>query len=594
MTSQTTSKGAAGTIYLIAIQVISRGLTFVGNQALLRFVLPGHLGLAVQLEALSISVLYTARESLRVALQRRPQSVTDPKKNDDRSTSSQAAVNAAWLVVLLGFLLGSSVGTLYLYQAGTDLSSASDFELSFKLYCAATILELLSEPCFVVIQQNALFQDRARAETTAAITRCFSSLLTAIVMRRAQRTMSVLPFAVGQMLYGLSLFVVYYWSAGSVSSAGGFSLLPKRLTKASDSALSYFSRPLLALAGAFYGQSIFKWLLTQGDTLVLSIFADLRSQGVFALASNYGGLASRLLFQPVEESSRNVFGSLLASSTSTSTRTIKAHVKAPALLQKRKEALQYLSTTLRIYIIAIAIPCTTLLPQVFPILIQALLGSRSQWNSAETSSLLSAYSYYIPCLAINGVLDAFVTSVATEAELGAQSLMMIGVTMIYLSAAYLAMTIMQLGAVGLVYANILNMLLRIAFSMWFTREWTQENVSELRRKDEPSAFRRFLSSSIPSAACLGTSILVLLTLQMQSQIKAMVAETASGTTRRRLRFGPLDLDLFDLSFLLSAAAVLVATIVATEGQYLYRIVEPLVPISIRNRFLSKPTETKSK
>ena len=36
----------------------------------------------------------------------------------------------------------------------------------------------------------------------------------------------------------------------------------------------------------------------------------------FALASNYGGLLARLIFQPVEESSRNTFGRLLASSTS--------------------------------------------------------------------------------------------------------------------------------------------------------------------------------------------------------------------------------------------------------------------------------------
>ncbi|KAK5956801.1 Oligosaccharide translocation protein rft1 [Knufia fluminis] len=576
MTTKTESRGATGTIYLITIQIVSRGLTFFGNQALLRYVSPSHLGLAVQLEALSISVLYTARESLRVALQRVSSGAAATK-------SSQAAVNAAYLVVLLGMLLGTVLSSFYLYPAGSDLLDLPGFKPAFWLYGIATVLELLAEPCFVIIQQHALFKDRARAETTAAITRCIAACSAAIYMSRQQMVMSVLPFAVGQFGYGLSLFVVYAWSASRVASSDHFSLLPKQLQDESNAALALFSKPLLKMARAFYIQSIFKWLLTQGDTLVLSYFADLQSQGIFALASNYGGLASRLLFQPVEESSRNVFGRLLSTSNAPSTKTLRSAPKSPELVQKCNQALHYLSTILHSYTLFIVIPCFTLLPQIFPILISTLLGSKSQWNSTQTAQLLSAYSYYIPFLAINGILDAFVTSVATEAELGWQSVMMIGVTGLYLSVAALFMDAMKLGAVGLVYANIINMVLRIIFSLWFIQGWTQENIPSTPGKTRPSAFRQSCGKSLPSYACLFNSGLIAIGLQAQGYVKVALADNATVAELSRLKFGRLNLDLFDLSYLFSAAVVLISTILLTESEFLIRTVEPLLPKRVKSR-----------
>jgi len=587
MTTKAESRSAAGTIYLIAIQVVSRGLTFVGNQTLLRYVSPSHLGLAVQLEALSISVLYTARESLRVALQRNSGGAAGTK-------SSQAAVNAAYLVVLLGLILGTLLSFLYLYPAGSGLSTTPGFRYSFWLYAGATILELLSEPCFAVIQQNALFRDRARAETTAAITRCIAACSAAVCMSRYGMTMSVLPFAIGQLGYGLSLFTVYSWSATRVAGSENFSVFPKQLQDAQEAVLSFFSKPLLKVAGAFYVQSIFKWLLTQGDTLVLSYFADLQSQGIFALASNYGGLLSRLLFQPVEESSRTVFGRLLVADKLSTVKSDPSVDRSPEMVQRRHQALTYLSTILHSYTLLIVIPCCTLLPQIFPILISTLLGSKSQWNSSQTSALLSAYSYYIPFLAVNGILDAFVTSVATEAELGWQSIMMVSVTAIYLSVAALFMDSMAMGAVGLVYANTINMSLRITFSLWFIHGWTLENIPESPPAKRTSAFRQFCKESTPSTICLLMSVLVALGLKTQEQVKAALANNASVAELSIVSLGSLGLDLFDVSYLLSAAVVLVGTILLTEGKFLLRTVEPVLPQRVKSVFEPYFTERAKK
>lgn len=579
MSVDTAKRGLASTAYLVLIQVVSRGLTFVGNQALLRYVSPGHLGLAAQLEVLSVSVLYNARESLRVALQRLPHSRPE-SRSSGRNVQLQSAVNASYLVVLLGVLLSLILGPSYFYRAGPELLHTAHFESAFWLYMTATVIELFSEPGFVVIQQNALFNIRARAETTAAITRCLAACSTAVVLGRVGSPVSVLPFAVGQVCYALTLLLVYCWSASSVAASDGFTILPSKLVGLPDTIMSVFFKPLLALAGAFYGQSIFKWLLTQGDSLVLSLFADLKAQGIFALASNYGGLASRLLFQPVEESSRNVFGGLLANDSSKAPKITGKKTSSSMVTNKRQQALNYLSTALHSYILLIVMPCFAILPYCFPPLVAILLGPSSQWNSPQTVALLQIYSYYIPMLAINGILDAFVTSVATEIELGWQSAMMLGVTMIYLSAAYFNMTVMQLGAVGLVYANILNMSLRIGYSIWFIDAWTKQNIPQ-NLGDKRSTFGVFIKRALPTNACLFSFISTLLALYVKTFVKDNLKRNGTVMELSNIKLGLAGLDLFDLSYVFSAAVILLSSVVLTERDFLVETLEPLLPQQAR-------------
>lgn len=579
MSNNAASTGVASTVYLILIQVVSRGLTFIGNQVLLRYVLPDHLGLAVQLEALSVSVLYTSRESLRVALQRLPRSKSGPTATSS-NTQLQGAVNACYLVILVGLSLGLVLGTSYILRAGVELLRAAHFKFAFWLYTLATVIELFSEPGFVVIQQHALFKVRARAETSAAISRCVGACLSAIVMKRLGIPLSVLPFAVGQVCHAASLLVVYLWSASSLATTGKTSIVPRKLTGTSDTIMSIFSRPLLALAGAFYGQSIFKWLLTQGDTLVMSLFASLDAQGIFALASNYGGLVSRLLFQPIEESSRNVFGSLLAHQHAEKSKTSSQQVPPSTITNQCQKALEYLTTMVRAYFLIILMPCTTILPQCFPILIATLLGPTSSWNSPQTVSLLQVYSYYIPTMAINGILDAFVTSTATEAELGAQSIMMLGVTMIYLAAAYFGMEVMQLGAKGLVYANILNMFLRICFSLWFIRSWTRQYLPP-RPDEKKSAFATFCDRCVPTYACLFSFLLTIIGLLTEDHVRALFADDARVVGLSQVKVGSVDLDLFHISYLFSAAVVLVSSIVLTERSFLVTSIMAILPRRVK-------------
>lgn len=464
------SEATGGTIYLIVIQVASRALTFAGNQFVLRYLSPQLLGIAVQFELYSISVLYFSRESLRVALQRQPSQnrfhVGSDRKtaSSARSRQTQVVVNLSYLAIGIGVALALVFGWLY-YQgqsSNAEIQESPYFGLSLQIYALATIIELCSEPCFMVIQERLLYSSRARSETIAAISKCAATCLVTLIDSYRRATPSVLPFAIGQIAYAIVLLSGYMATVLPLSREDGFSMLPTAIETGNQHLASRFDRSLVSLAGAIYAQSVFKQILTQGDALILGFLASLEDQGAFALASNYGGLMARLLFQPIEESSRTAFGKLLS----------RVDKDRRLDSQSLNSAVNQLSDMLHLYgIVAVLSSC--FLYTLLPLLVRFIVGRA--WFSSEIAGILSIYCYYIPFMAYNGILDAFVTSVATPAELRQQSLWMAAFTTSYFAAAYVLLTVLDLGARGLVLGNIFNMLLRILWSVWFIARYVRRN-----------------------------------------------------------------------------------------------------------------------
>jgi len=230
---------------------------------------------------------------------------------------------------------------------------------------------------------------------------------------------------------------------------------------------SYFSQPLLSLSGTFFVQSIIKHFLTQGDTLIITSLASPRAQGMYALASNYGGLIARLLLQPVEEVSRNHFGKALSA--------VNGIPSKEAILTCRDQLLRLL----RVYVL-LSICILAVGPTTAPLLLKAIAGSR--WSSSGAGSVLSTYCYYIPLLAINGLTEAFVSSVATEPELHRQTIWMIGFSAAFTGAAFTSLQVLRLGAEGLVWANGANMLFRIIWSAAFIQTYLKRYGAALEPK----------------------------------------------------------------------------------------------------------------
>lgn len=227
---------------------------------------------------------------------------------------------------------------------------------------------------------------------------------------------------------------------------------------------SYFSWPILSLGTSLFVQGVLKYLLTQGDMFLISYLASLQTQGIYALASNYGGLVARMVFQPIEESSRNYFGKLLSV------------VDGPPKSFLVGSAARDLHNLLKFYCL-LSIAVAAVGPTIAPILLNVIAGS--EWTSSGAGDVLAKYCYYIPLLAINGVTESFISAVANETELNNQSAWMLGFSVAFAGAGYVFLRVLEMGAEGLVWANVINMAFRIIWSWIFIRNYLSRNGSRL-------------------------------------------------------------------------------------------------------------------
>lgn len=205
--------------------------------------------------------------------------------------------------------------------------------------------------------------------------------------------------------------------------------------------------------------------------------ASLEDQGLYALSANYGGIIARMLFQPIEISSRNLFANLCADQSeleapASKTTSIKPKPQKFKALANRnlQQAADILRDVLRFYSI-ISLIVFAIGPTAAPLLLRLVAGSR--WSSSGAGEVLGAYSYYIPFLAINGVSEAFVAATASTKELRNQSFWMAGFSALFAGSAWGFVKGLGMGAKGLVAANCVNMGARILFNLWFVRGYFQ-------------------------------------------------------------------------------------------------------------------------
>lgn len=477
-----------GASLLIILQIVSRAITFIANQLLLRFLTAQLLGVSTQLEVYYLSVLFFARESFRVAIQRQATTAdgtiakSDNSAANDRTTNheSQSVVNVGHLALVLGLGAAVGLGAAYLHYVDAATASTAHLNTALYIYGIAAIVELLSEPAFVVLQHRLRFGPRAAAESIATFTRCAVTFGAASWAWKNGKELGVLPFALGQLGYASGLLTVYLWYASGLASSEGFSLFPKRIAddatkwpganaaaSGGNYTLGYFYKPTLQLASGLTTQSFVKHILTQGDTFLVSVLSNTQSQGVYALANNYGSLLARLLFQPVEESSRNYFSKLL----STPANSTDDHQR-----KSRNENVTKAGTDLQSLFksyMLLNILVVTLGPFGAPLLVQIIAGKA--WSATGAGGVLAQYCLYIPLLALNGISEAFVSSVATKSQVHGQSLWMGAFSLMFGVAGFVFLRTLDLGAAGLVYANGINMMCRILWSSRFISEYFAEN-----------------------------------------------------------------------------------------------------------------------
>ncbi|KAG9318302.1 Rft-1-domain-containing protein [Chiua virens] len=450
---------------LIGLQLVSRLVTFVLNQGLLRIASPQAYGTAaVQFELLMSTILFLSREGVRNSLLRVwPQQVD--VDNSSTVLSVAQCANLAALPFFIGLPTTLVTIALYTFSASEATASQPHFYLALFIYAAAAIGELSSEPMHNHAMGEVCTNVRVRAEGFGIILKTVTTYLALLYDSNSQYPgeLALMAFAFGQLAYSAAVFGVYR------SQFPALNIWPTALPKQQRTpnqppwnrlVAEFFDPDALHLSMTMTSQSVVKHFLTEGDKFLVSYWSPLQDQGGYAIAVNYGSLIARIVFQPIEEMCRVYFSKALSGTVSQkSSTTTETSTHLASLNQASGAVASLLTVQIAFSMLVVAFGSSYL-----AIVLQLLLPA--QYISTSAPKVLSAWIWYIPVLALNGGLEAFYSSVATPQDLRVQSRWMLAFSTIYILSA-IALYHLGFGDASLVYANIINLTTRI----WYTATW---------------------------------------------------------------------------------------------------------------------------
>lgn len=458
---------------LAAGQLVSKLFTFSLNQLLLAYTSPSALGVVQLVEFVLDYTFFLSREALRLTVGK--------LSGGEPAAQLQWTINYSFLTLVIYVVLGSPI--VYWKIAGnsdkidTLLTTVSVSDIVAVVFvCAAA--ELAAESYYNVNQYIKLdFRTRTKIESMAGLGRCIVQFGTVVFVAPAALGLDsssidayVLGYLAGQLSYSVSI-PLFYWHSFSFRV-----FTPRKVSG------SWFEPSSWAYFKSIFVQQLFKNFLTVGDKFVTTSLLSIQVQGFYSFISNYGSLIARILFAPMEESTRITIGSLFNGNE-----------------KRQKEDFSQFSSCLS-NVAKIYTYLLTLLTIFAPLNTRFLLGLVFRnFSSDEVISAFKVYWIYVVLLALNGILEALFQSLFhSKDKVNTYSAFMLANSLVFLLSLFMLIGKFDYGLNGLILANMVNMAMRIAYCWYAVREFITEKSALLNMSFSlhMSRFTPFLVASL--------------------------------------------------------------------------------------------------
>ncbi|XP_053577179.1 protein RFT1 homolog [Bombina bombina] len=442
--------------YSMILQIMFRILTFGLNAFTLRYISKEIIGIVnVRLTLLYTTVVFLAREAFRRAC------LSHSSQQNWRRT-----INLIWLAVPLGICWSLILGWVWLRILEVpDLEEIPHYGTGVLAFGFSAVVELLSEPFWVLAQAHLFVRLKVIAESLAIIIRCSLTVILILLCPH----WGLVIFSVAQVLYTsvLSLCYVLYFARYLGSQEAEKKYFPiRRMTEFLpqwSTAKNFLDWTQARLALSFFKQSFLKQILTEGERYVMTFLNVLSfgDQGVYDIVNNLGSLVARFIFLPIEESFYVFFAKVLERGKDVKNQRKDDISTASEVL----ESLLKLVTLIGLIIVAFGYAYSQLALDMY---------GGSMLSHGTGPMLLRCYCLYVLLLAINGVTECFTFASMSKEAVDRYNYVMLGLSLTFLSLSYY-MTL-WLGSIGFILANCFNMCLRISHSLLYIRRYYQGSM----------------------------------------------------------------------------------------------------------------------
>lgn len=433
--SQTLQHAAAGVKAHLLWQVTAKFLSFTIKSIVIRALGPVHFAyVEIQLGLIvSLGLLPCIHAFRKPCL---------------RSETDLSAAALCYVAVIATFLLALVLGfsASYLDPQNWD---------SYAIVTVALLIRAFAEPPLVFARRRERYQESSQARAFSTLA---SSLMQTMVVYVISEKYSKPASATGHLWYCLFMGLSMMYAAGSK----GVPLLgPKTF-------LHQLRRDDLVMVSVALGQALMKFVLENGEGIVLRYHCEETIQGAYKLAGNFASFIARFFSEALEEQSFNVFNRL-----------------APAFRSEdsgKSEDMRDTCVDALVMSLKAAILVSILIAMVGPAysysILLMLYGSK--WaDRTDAPSLLNQYFVYLVFMAGNGVSEAFVSAAASTREMKAQTKFTTVLSAAYMLALYYAARNFE--ASGIIAVNCINMFIRTCYSTWFFGKFTKLSMFTLTK-----------------------------------------------------------------------------------------------------------------
>ncbi|VEU41182.1 unnamed protein product [Pseudo-nitzschia multistriata] len=423
-----TRAAARGTLFTLVLRLIS----FVCTQLTIRALDPSTLGTSIQLELILTTILFISREGFRLAL---TQNVVPENQT------------VAWLTIpVVTFISGTTMIWHLLFATSSD-EVATDYRIAGVLYCIASWVEGSGEPAVLFFLRKLEVPPRVEAEGIATVAK---TVATAVGIQFLPSSWTITAFGLAQLVYATIYTFYLYGRALSTPDWNEAGSPPSSLSVF----LSGLDGNTCYTTFVYTIQGFFKHMLTEADKIVLTAMSDSYNQGVYAMGASYGGMAARILLQPLEENARLLWSRLASESDKHNT------------VHQNDLFRSYTTLVKLVLYVGLVFGCFAV---HYTGLLLNILAGRTWGSNIEASNILAGFCVYTSFLALNGMTEAFVYAVGggdtAATEMTKLGLVHTATGVAFASTAYLFVG--RYGTLGIVIANCVAMFIRSLYSLHF-------------------------------------------------------------------------------------------------------------------------------